>query len=477
MIKRIKIILACTLLFSFCTSAQFPGSGIDSSRKLFVRQVTIKGNKKTKEYIILREAQLNYGDSIPGSTIAKRFEQSRQNVYNTTLFNEVKLISTAIGPDSIDVLIEVKERWYIIPSPQFQLVDRNFNEWIQTYKADFSRVNYGLKFQHKNFSGRRDDLQITLLNGYTRNISFSYSTPYSNSRLNNGFSVRAGFSQNREVGYNISYDNDSTLFYPGKRDKSFLGSFVRTNFFAEAGYSIRNGIFNKQRFALSYNYQKIDDSLLFYNPNYFKSNTRTASFLEFAYNYEHTNVNNVGYPLNGKRYFVSLIKRGLGFTSNINMFSVEGGYSQYFDMGKGWYASARLHGKIKLPFDQAYINQRGLGFGQAYLRGHEIYIIDGVAYLLNRNTLKKKILYFKIPLPFKSKSHPSLPITVFAKTYGDLGYSYNKKKYDTYLNNRLLYSGGFGIDILTLYDVNFRFEYSFNQLGKNGLFLHTQDGL
>jgi len=56
------------------------------------------------------------------------------------------------------------------------------------------------------------------------------------------------------------------------------------------------------------------------------------------------------------------------------------------------------------------------------------------------------------------------------------GTVYNKKAYDTYLNNRILYTGGFGIDILTLYDLNFRFEYSFNQLGKNGLFLHTQDG-
>ena len=45
-----------------------------------------------------------------------------------------------------------------------------------------------------------------------------------------------------------------------------------------------------------------------------------------------------------------------------------------------------------------------------------------------------------------------------------------------YLNNRLLYSGGFGIDILTLYDINLRIEYSFNQLGEKGLFLHNQSG-
>ena len=38
------------------------------------------------------------------------------------------------------------------------------------------------------------------------------------------------------------------------------------------------------------------------------------------------------------------------------------------------------------------------------------------------------------------------------------------------------YTGGFGIDILTLYDLNLRLEYSFNQLNENGLFLHTKGG-
>jgi hypothetical protein len=35
-----------------------------------------------------------------------------------------------------------------------------------------------------------------------------------------------------------------------------------------------------------------------------------------------------------------------------------------------------------------------------------------------------------------------------------------------------LHAAGIGIDLLTLYDITFRFEYSFNQLGQNGLFLH-----
>jgi hypothetical protein len=166
----------------------------------------------------------------------------------------------------------------------------------------------------------------------------------------------------------------------------------------------------------------------------------------------------------------------LGLTGGINSFSVEAGLNRYFDLGKKWYSSIQLNGKLRLPLHQAYINQKGLGYNDNYLRGLEYLVIDGVGSALIKTTLKKKILDFKIPLPFKIKSIPYLPFTFFLKTYGDVGYVYNKKEFITNLNNKLLYTGGFGIDLLTFYDINLRFEYSFNQLGQKGLFLHTQSG-
>ena len=97
-------------------------------------------------------------------------------------------------------------------------------------------------------------------------------------------------------------------------------------------------------------------------------------------------------------------------------------------------------------------------------------------YLKGISTVKKKLFSVNIPFKYFPKLLTKIPITVFAKTFTDVGYAYTQKKYDTYLNNRLLYSGGFGIDILTLYDINLKFEYSFNQLNENGLFLHNQSG-
>lgn len=68
---------------------------------------------------------------------------------------------------------------------------------------------------------------------------------------------------------------------------------------------------------------------------------------------------------------------------------VEAGWNRYYDLGKKWYGIAQVFGSIKLPFDQAYINQRGFGYGENYLRGLEYYVIDGVATALIKSTIKK----------------------------------------------------------------------------------------
>lgn len=477
-----KIICCCLVLLSASVSHAQKNksdniilSGIttlsaDSTRKVCIKNLTVTGTKKTKIYIVYREIHFKKGDSLLIMDLKKEMEQARQQVYNTTLFNEVKFELVAVDSLDVNINVHVAERWYLYPVPQFQLVDRNFNEWYKTYKASFDRVNYGIKFVHYNLSGRRDQLRIYFINGYTRNISFSYNNPYSNRALTQGFVVNAGYSQNREIAYKTDSSN-KILFY--KKD-----NFTRNSLYAGAGFTLRKGLFNKHSFAISYSHLNIDDSVinLKYNPNYFKDPVHSKDIIELSYFFQYSNVNNVSYPLTGRSGFFSIQKRGLGFTGGINMFTVEAGFNRYFSLGKNWYSSIYLNGKIKLPFDQAYINQRGLGYNDNYLRGLEYYVIDGVATALVKSTIKKKIISFSVPFPFFPKVFTKIPFTFFAKTYADMGYVYNKKVYSARLNNRLLYSGGFGIDILTLYDINLRFEYSFNQLGENGLFLHNQSG-
>lgn len=441
----------------------------DSSAKLFVSSIRITGEKKTKKYIIEREMRFKQGDSILAAHIYEKLVRSQELIYNTTLFSEVTLIPYFISATDISILVTVKEKWYIYPTPQFQLVDRNFNEWVNRYNADLERVVYGAKFAHYNLSGRRDQLRIYLLNGYARNLSFTYTAPYSNKSLTEGFSIAAGFTQNREIIYKTSSDN-IPLRYKGIR-------FVRNSFFTNAAYILRRGFYRKHVFNIGYNNLNVEDSITSkYNTAYFNVKKNYIGYPEAGYTFQYIHTNNINYPLTGKIYSLALSKRGFGITGGIQMFSVDADFNKYLPHAKNWYSILQAHTKIKLPFNQPYYNQRALGYDQLYLRGLENYVIDGVAVFLAKYSLKKKIISFNIPVPIKNKIVPHIPISLFAKTFTDIGYSYNKTAFDTRLGNRFLYTGGFGIDILSLYDLNLKVEYSFNQLGEKGLFLHAKGG-
>jgi len=57
-----------------------------------------------------------------------------------------------------------------------------------------------------------------------------------------------------------------------------------------------------------------------------------------------------------------------------------------------------------------------------------------------------------------------------------VGYSYSPGINNNLFNNKLMYTWGAGFDVVSIYDLVFRFEYSFNQLGENGLYLHASSG-
>lgn len=475
--KTFLLILSCsffsTVSAQLSTALPLPASiqsmaSLDTTAKVFISSIHIQGNKKTKDYIIRREMRFKEGDSIKISSLADLIEQSRSLIYNTTLFTEVNIIPSA-DSSGLSFQVTVKEKWYIYPSPQFKLVDRNLNEWLKRYNGDINRVIYGVKFVHYNFSGRRDQLRIYLLTGYARNISFSYSAPYSNSALTEGFAVSAGYTENREAGYKTNKDNLIVTFTkPG---------FVRQSINAGGAYIIRRGHYNSHVLGIGYTFVKVDDSVTIRSGNhYFNSNLSYANIPDLSYSFQHIRVDNIAYPLKGNTYGASILKRGFGFSGGIDFLEINGAYSGYIPHGKNWYSSIQLTGKIKAPFDVAYINLRAMGFGDLYLRGLENYVIDGVAAAVAKYTLKKKIISFNIPVPFKIRTIPNIPIALFAKAFADAGTSYIRPEFNSRLNNRLLYTAGFGLDILTLYDINIRLEYSFNQLGQNGLFLHGKGG-
>jgi hypothetical protein len=135
---------------------------------------------------------------------------------------------------------------------------------------------------------------------------------------------------------------------------------------------------------------------------------------------------------------------------------------------------------LSTPDKLAYSIYGALGYRKQFVRGYEVYVIEGPWYFLNKTTLKKRIFsrnYRWEAMPIRQFRH--IPISIFLKTYADFGYVnnypyYEKAGYNTLLSNKMISGTGVGIDIVGSYDAVIRFEYSFNSIGGRGLFIHIK---
>jgi outer membrane protein assembly factor BamA len=438
---------------------------VPSETLLTVRTIIIEGSKHTKAAIILRELPFKPGDSYSLRELVKKFETGRRRLMNTTLFHEAVIALKAADGHDIDILVRVKERWYIFPIPYFKPVDRNLNQWIVEQNASLKRVNYGIKLLYNNVTGVNDKLRLWLINGYTKQLSFSYDRLYFDDKMKWGFNAGFDIGKTREINYN-SID-DKQVFY--KAEDDYVRKF--TDIYAELTY--RRAIRTRHRFGLSYNKEHLSDTILQLNPSYFTPGRTRIEYPEFYYIMTYYDLDYNPYPTKGYAAEVTVKKRGVTKAMNLWQLSVKG--SGNWPTGRRTFFSLNGYGTIKLPYKQPYYNQRLLGYSDVFLQGYEYYVVDGAAGGYLKGSLTRKIFDFDIRIPGTRKLAPQrIPLNVFAKIYGNIGYIYNPYPGENNLSNQMLYSSGLGIDIVTIYDFTLKLEWSFNQLGQNGLFLHRK---
>ncbi len=467
----------CFIILMVCSPvllAQQPGTEklIDTATNssfispVVVGDIVLKGNKKTKEAIILREIPFKKDEKYPLEVLVKKMEEARRNLMNTALFTSAIVAAKNIEGDKIDITVEVKERWYLFPVPVFRPVDRNLNQWLVEQKASLDRVNYGAKFFYNNATGRNDKLRFGLLNGYTKQVSFSYDRLYIDKKLKWGMKLAFAAGKNREVNYNTI--NDKQVFL--KDENNYVRSF--TNATVELTY--RKAIKTRHSFGIGYSTERVKDTIVTLNPSYFKPGHNSISFPGIYYTLNYYNLDYIPYPTKGYAARVSIGKSG--FNNIINLWQLHAKGLALWPVSSKSFFSLNVYGGIKLPFKQPYFNQRFLGYGDVFMQGFEYYVIDGVAGGYLKTTYTRQLLSFNIKTPVvkKGKESHRIPVRIFGKAYGNTGYVHNPEPGENALSNRLLYSGGFGIDILAFYNVTFKLEWTVNSLGQNGLFLHQK---
>lgn len=472
---RILFVLLCLLCLAKLPCASQPVIGVayqddaalmnpedTSSTSIAIRYVLITGNKRTRQYIVEREIAVKEGECYTPGHLARKLRLTREQLMNTSLFVKVNVDTIDLGGNEIDIRVDVKERWYIFPGPVFRIVDRNLNVWFTDQKASIDRANIGFKVSHDNMSGRNDKFNLFLIGGYTQQLSFNYRLPYFDKKLRQGFSTAFSFSRNREV--QTSTDSNKQVF-------TSLPEFALQNLRAEIGYSYRRGSDLRMGSSLSYSDLRIDTAIARANPQWLGNGRSQARFVDWSVYLHYYKADYNPYPLRGWYLRLNAINR---FSSSIPRFQIYGDAQGSWEVLHKTWLNFQGAFAINVSRSMPYYNSRMLGYGSLYMQGLEYYVADGNYGGMVRSTVRREIWSPQIPTPFrKSKTYNKLPFRVFLKSYVNAGYVHSDNPGNSFLNNKLLRTAGFGIDILTIYDVVLKLEYSYNQLGQKGLFMHS----
>lgn len=438
----------------------------DTTSLFTIKEIILEGNQRTKEKIILRELPFEVNERYSLSELIEKFAIARRQLMNSTLFQDVVVsLNTLQGYDAA-VKVSVIERLYIFPIPFIKVVDQNLQQWVTDSKMDMGKVKYGIKTTMKNFTGRNDRFSFNITSGFTKELSFRYEGLPLDNKLRWSGSLGVWYGQNRDFQYaTVAH---KPLAYRNNED--FVHDFFRT--YAEVSY--RRAIKARHSFSVGYNNERISDTLLHIHQQ-FQLPNRYMKYPEFTYRFQYFDADFIPYPTKGYVADMSLSRKGL-FNSDVGMWQLVARTSASWPLNDKYFFNLRTTAMLRLPFKQPYVNQRFLGGSDLFLQGYESYEIDGVAGGFTKATFTRKLLQTAIHLPFTQiKKISTIPIKVYGKVYGNAGYVYAENvDPSNNLNNRLIYSGGVGLDIVLFYDLALKLEWSWNQLHQNGLYLHDR---
>ena len=441
---------------------------------VFVGDISVEGNKKTRSSLILRELFVHPGDSIPISELASKLEFNRLQLMNTGLFSqaEVNIHHWDLAEKRLDLLVKVVEAWYIYPIPIFELADRNFNTWWKDYDHSLRRINYGLLFYHNNLTGRKDVLKGKLQVGFTNQYELVYRLPFFDKKQQWGFSAGGGFAHNKEVNY-ATLENRQQFF---RQPDRFLLRQFRTRLSA----TLRRKQQVTHTWEVSHQRNEIDkkvrDEL---NPDYYLGKLRQR-FTTLSYELTADTRDIRPYPLHGGFLRFRVQKEGLGHWEDINALPVSVLVKKYLSFSRRWSMELTGAGRVALlrqkqPFATSY----ALGYGDNYIRGYEFYVIDGLDYAYQKSSLRfqvfDRVYNWGNLVPFRNLKvmHHRLYL-VLNNDMGMANNPYYAEGND--LANTLLWGYGIGLDWVVYYNKVFRLEFSRNYLGENGVFLHWATG-
>jgi len=443
------IILFC--FFTECMQAQIKIAAIE-----------IEGNKKTKDYIVLRELPFHVGDIIAKDSLAFYNNLAEEQLINTSMFIDVAVSSSNLDSLSCRIKISLKERWYFFPIPTFKWADRNFSQWWNQQHASLERVNYGITLRESNFTGKNDNLTIGFIAGYTQQAVLRYQFPYFDKQLK------------YRIGFGIQYYTQKEINTSTSFDKQIL---YKTDAVIQKGYRYnlnilyRPNLFERHNFQIGVGQNEISDSAFFIQPAFLPTLSKSFNYIDFLFSYSKIKFDYNAYPTNGGATEFAAYHR---FSERSNLSSFQFRKIIARPLSHASFVFFESNTQIKFLPNHNYIDGRLMGYGNLQMNGLEYYVVDGNAGSLFRAEWHHALGSFTVKNLIAKKILPEVKYRFWFKAFTNLGYVYSDRPINySKLSNTLLRTAGVGIDIISIYDFVLKIDYSVNQLGDKGLYLHA----
>ena len=429
-----------------------------------INTIQVEGNKRTKNYILLRELPYHVGDQINKDSLNFLNTLSQQQLFNTSLFLSVNVTSVypLINDSSIvDIQIKVKERWYFIPKPYFKWVDRNFNQWWNEQNRSLDRVNYGITLSQKNATGNNDQLVLGFIRGYTQQNIIKYQLPFFDKKLKYG--IGGGWQNYNQKEINYTTEKDKQVF-------AKTNDVVRKGYRANLNLSYRPNLFERHSLQLGYGKEELSDSGFLIQPNFLASHKKVMTYGDITLGYTKIAFDYNAYPTKGAGTELVLFQR---FSEGAPLTSIQFRKLKAHSFSKHNFIFFESNSQVKFLPNYNYLDSRLLGYGNLQMNGLEYYVVDGNAATVFKTAFHHSLGSITVKNPLTQKFLPEVKYDFWIRIFSNLGYVYSDRPSNTNkLSNTLIRTAGIGFDVISIYDFVLKIDYSVNQLGDKGVYLH-----
>jgi outer membrane protein assembly factor BamA len=391
---------------------------------IIIQDIQIRGNRTTKDFVILREMSLKIGDTLTQQ--AKDLD--RNNIYNLRLFNKVD-VTDSVYQNHATVVVTVSERWYFIPFPAIGMKYR-----------DLSKLYFGAGMMHNNFRGRNEKLFTMFYFGYDQLFMINYQNP----KITNDDDIFIGAALTLQKLHNLSSNSEE---------------YMNSNLFLRGTAGKRFGMYQTLLSTFGYELWQVSDPRL----NNTSSSMGRDAFLALSLSYRLDTRNNNEYSTNGTLVYLAVAKNGFG-ESDVNITTANYDLRKFFGFNGGSACALRTAGYF--AWGGVIPSYRHAFFGyDERIRGYFYKKIEAENKISASIELRLPILlprYLEIDW-FQVPEFQKLRYGIYFGIFADAGKAWSRSQV---LSEQPLYSGyGAGFQFLLPYGFTIRTEAAINNLG------------